>query len=270
MVKFQNYGSAADNKIYQSRPLYSQPSRFKPKGWTSTTLGYLNESKKLTMCLLRNRSVMDRPYTWAVHVNLNVELPTKAVTSTWLSACRKLRRRGIVCLWVREPNKSNKVHYHLIIKNAIGKKELEQAIEDAMPNRSEVKWRKRVEPIKSEWHYAHYLTKAKISGFLDGRKVDDLYGRKRLLFKANLNLKKYGVIGDFWERPKKRLWDEIRDKERRIAEGLERPNVRRLANHVYEMLGATVALTRIERSFGLRADSNGVQDWIESLFAGDQ
>ncbi len=63
MKKSRNYGSAADTKIYQTRPPYSQPSRFKPKGWTDTTLGYLNEAKKLTICLLRNRSVMKRSYS---------------------------------------------------------------------------------------------------------------------------------------------------------------------------------------------------------------
>jgi hypothetical protein len=86
------------------------------------------------------------------------------------------------------------------------------------------------------------------------------------LFKSNLSVKKYGVIGQFGERPKKKLWSEIREREQRIAEGLESPNVRESARHVYAMLGETVPLKRIERSFALRAQTTGGQEWIASLF----
>ena len=269
MVKSLPYGSAGDGKIYQLKPTYSKPSRFKAKGWTDSTLGYLNEAKKLAMCLLRNRKAMSHPYAWAVHINLNVELPPKTVTCLWAAACRTLRRRGIDAFWVREPNRSNKVHYHLIVKNAIDKKDLERAIEEAMPDRKQVKWRKRIERIENEWFYARYIVKAKVAGHVKGRRVEDLYARKRLLFKANLKLEKYGVVGEFWERPKKTLWAEIREREKRIADGLEKPNVERLARYVYEeWLGPSPGLTlkQVERSFGYWADSEATQRWIEDVF----
>src|SRR5579872_3288982 len=212
MVKSPTYGSADDGKIFQPKPTYSKPSRFKPKGWTDTTLGCVHEAKKLAMCLLRNRKAMTHPYAWAVHINLSVELPAKTITDLWASACRTLNRRGIVAIWVREPTRSNKVHYHLIVKNAIQKIDLERAIEEAMPNRREVKWRKRIERIKSEWFYSHYIVKARVAGYVKCRRVEDLYAKKRRLFKPNLKLKKYGTVGDFWERPKKTLWAEIRER----------------------------------------------------------
>lgn len=271
MKKGQKYNSPDDGKIYQQTPAFSKPTQFKPKGWTDTVLGYLNEAKQLAMCLIRNQRAMKRSYTWAVHINLNVELSPRAVTEMWKDACRTLRRKGIVALWVREPNRRNKVHYHLLVKNLVGKRELEKAIEDAMPDRPRVQWRKRVEPIRNEWFYCHYIAKAKVSGHIRGREVKDLYAKKRLLFKTNLKLKKYGVIGNFWERPKRKLWDEIRETEKRIGEGLEKPNVKRLAKYVYEeFLGPTpnLSLKDFERAFGYWPDSEGVQNWIDSLLAG--
>ena len=38
------YSSADDGKNYQTNPVYSKPSQFKPKGWTDTALGYIREA----------------------------------------------------------------------------------------------------------------------------------------------------------------------------------------------------------------------------------
>ena len=97
--------------------------------------------------------------------------------------------------------------------------------------------------------------------------VEDLYRPKRLLFVAKLKFKKIGTIGDFWEggKNKKKLWDEIKAIEKRIGEGLEKPNVKRLCGYVYDFLDGYVPLKKIERSYGFSSDSEGVQNWIESL-----
>jgi hypothetical protein len=182
-----------------------------------------------------------------------------------------LEDKGIVALWVREPNRLNKLHYHIIIKNPISEADLKKAIEDAMPPRSVVKWRKRIEPIKNEWRLCHYVFKAKVKGRnKQGNVVNDLYRHKRLLFLPKMPFKKVGTIGDFWEqgKSKKKLWDEIKAIEKKIGEGLEKPNVKRLCQYVYDMLPG-VTLKEIERSFGLDADGAAVQDWIESLLAGE-
>ena len=122
-----------------------------------------------------------------------------------------------------------------------------------------------MEEIENEWYYAHYMTKAKVAGFVKGRRITDLYAKKRLLFKANLGFKKYGVIGDFWEpgKTKKGLWDEIKTREKRIADGLEDYDVKRAAKYVHEFVGEAVPLEDIMRSFGYWSESPGVRRWVE-------
>lgn len=238
-MKTSQYGSDDDGKIFQTKPTFHKPSQFKAKGWTDTVEGYINEAKKLTMCLLRNRRNMKRPYTWTVHLNINEVISPAEVSATWSSFCRNFRRRGMVCLWVREPNKLNKVHYHLVIKNITTRHDLEDAIEASMPPRSQVKWRKKIEPIQNEWRYLHYITKAKIAGRVKGKMVADMHRRKRRLFKPKLGIGKYGTVGKFWEggKSKKKLWAEIQAVEKKIAEGLANPDVVKLVDHVAGMVG---------------------------------
>lgn len=200
-----NYSSASSSKLYQENPAFSKPSLHKPKGWTDSVLGYINEAKQWAMCLLRNRRLMKRPYTWAVHINLNDEIPPGQIAPMWNKVARKLNDRGIVCFWAREPNRLNKLHYHIIVKNNISKDALKQAIEDAMPSRSVVKWRKRVEEIKNEWRLCHYVVKAKVRGRnKHGVMVDDLYRYKRLLFHPKMPFKKVGTVSDFGSKARAR------------------------------------------------------------------
>lgn len=65
---------------------------------------------------------------------------------------------------------------------------------------------------------------------------------------------------------KEAIWNDIKAKEKRIAEGLEQPNVKRLAQHAYEFVGGAVSLRKIERSFGYYWDSPSTQNWIEQVF----
>ena len=267
-----NYSSPDDGKLYQHRSTYSKPSQYQPKGWTDTVLGYQREAKQWAMCLLRNRRLMNRPYTWAVHINLNEEFPPDQIGPMWQKVSRKLEDMGIVAVWVREPNSLNKLHYHIIVKNVIGKTALKKAIEDAMPSRKIVQWRKRVEPIKNEWRLCHYVVKAKVKGRnKKGVLVEDLYRTKRLLFKANMPFRKVGTIGDFWEqgKSKTKLWNDIKAIEKKIGDGLENPNVKRLAEYVHDYINGYIPLKKIERSFGHDADEPVVKDWIEQLLAGE-
>lgn len=265
-----NYSSADDGKIYQTNSTFSKPSKFQPKGWTDTVLGYIREAKQWAMCLLRNRRLMKRPYTWAVHINLNEEVPLDTIAPMWEKTCRKLNDRGLVCIWVRESNRLNKMHYHIIVKTSISIAELKRAIDDAMPSRKVVKWRKRVEPIINEWRLCHYVFKAKVNGYnKHGIMVDDLYRTKRLLFKANMPFRKVGTIGEFWEggKNKTKMWNEIRAIEKRIADGLGKPNMTLLVKHVYQLIGDTMPLKAIKRSLGYWADEPAIQDWLDSLVA---
>ena len=224
------------------------------------------------MCLLRNRRLMNRPYTWAVHINLNEEFPPDLIGPMWQKASRKLEDMGIVAVWVREPNSLNKLHYHIIVKNVIGKTALKKAIEDAMPSRKVVQWRKRVEDIKKEWRLCHYVFKARVKGYnKQGVFKTDLYGAKRLLFKANMPFRKVGTIGDFWEQGKSKMkvWNDIKAIEKEVGDGLEKPTVKRLAEYVHDYINGYIPLKKIERSFGHDADEPVVKEWIGQLLAGE-
>lgn len=262
------YSSDDDSKLFQINPLYHKSSLYQSKGWTESTLGYIREAKQWAMCVIRNRRLMNRPYTWAVHINLNEEYPPDKISPMWKKVTRILEKHGISALWVRESNRLNKMHYHLVIKSEMTKVELERAIEEAMPSRQVVKWRKRIEPIIREWRLCHYIFKAKVKGHnRKGVLVDDLYRDKRLLFKPNMPFRKVGTIGEFWEagKSKTKMWNEIKAVEKRIGEGLAKPNVKRLAKYVHEYIDGHIPLEKIERSFGYSAESDSVQDWIDRL-----
>ena len=64
------------------------------------------------------------------------------------------------------------------------------------------------------------MVKAKVQGYYKGKIVPDKYMTKRLLFKPSTGLRKHGTIGKFWLKSPKALWQEVRDKERQIADGL--------------------------------------------------
>ncbi len=257
--------------LFQTDPVFSNASLHRPKSWTETTTGYIREAKELTMCLVRNERLMDKPYQWHVTINLEIELTPSEIRNRWRKVVRKLRARGVVAIWVMEVSRSNRVHFHLIVSSQISGVALEQAIDNAMPPRAEVGWHKclqRIEP-GGTWQLAHYVTKAKIAAYVNGRRVEDYYAGKRVLFQPKLGLRKHSPIGPFWVKPKAAIWADIRGNEQRIADGLNQPGVRELVNHVHEILGHTVPLRTIERAFGYHAQSEPVRRWAEQRLAGD-
>lgn len=261
------YCSNPDDEIFQRKPIFSKPSTFKAKSWTDTVEGYLYEAKKLTTCILNNRKLMGRPYSWFVTIYVWRVLSPKEVADVWTKACRSMRLQGIAAIWVREPTRNNKVHYHLLISNPIDKTTLAKAIEGAMPCRKQLGWHKRIQPITNEWRLAHYFTKAKINGMKNSKSVPDKFAPKRLLFKGGLSIKKYGTIGKFWVRSKSKLWEQVKDTESRIALGLQDWRVRRLARHAFDLVGGYVPLKNIERNFGLNAHDPAIQAWVKRLFS---
>lgn len=80
-------------------------------------------------CILRNGVLMNRPYTWELTINVEVELKPKEITDLWTKVCRKLKKYGVVALWVREPGPSNHCNYHLIVSTNQTKVDLEQSVE---------------------------------------------------------------------------------------------------------------------------------------------
>ena len=94
--------------------------------------------------------------------------------------------------------------------------------------------------------------------------MDDKYSDKRLLFVPKLGLQKIGTFGAFWEQPRKQIWQSVIDKEKRIADGLEQPNIKRLVDHVHSWMPEE-SRQKIERSFGFHADSPAIQDWAQNI-----
>lgn len=264
--------------LYQKKPVVSKPSRYRPKGWTETVEGYVAEARQLARTLIDNRRLMGRSYSWHLTINVEVVQTPDKITALWTAVCRNLRRKGLVALWVREPTKNGKVHYHLVVKSVIGQRALRSLVQESMPDlgvttpkgRRRLGWHMKMQPVKDDWQLVHYVCKAKIARYVGGVKVDDFYKGKRLLFSANLDLKKYGTIGGFWERPKASLWQDVKDTEARIAEGLDKPDVRRLARHVHDFLGGHVPLKEIERNFGYYAEDPVIQNWIKQAFYPDE
>ena len=252
-------------KLFQDEPAYSKRSSFRLKSWTETVLGYLYEASKLARCLLRNRDLMGRDYPLAITINIEVELRPEEIKAIWTKVSRKLGALGLVALWVREPSRSNRCHYHLIVKSDLSVEVVKQIIGEAMPDRSVIPWHIYVDRVRSQYHYARYVGKAKTPGYLAGNMVADKYRCRRLLFRSGLDLRKVGTIGTFWELPKKQIWDDIIQLERRIGEGLNQPGIKELALHVYELLDATVPLSRIERSFGYSAFTPQTREWAASV-----
>jgi len=136
--------------VYQKKPLRSKPSQYPAKSWTDTVEGYLNEAKQLTMCILRNRRLMRRPYTWLVTINFEVELEPSRIATLWTKISRKMREQGVVAIWVREPSRANKVHHHLLLRNPIDRANLERIVEESMPSRKQVKWHKNLKENRDE------------------------------------------------------------------------------------------------------------------------
>lgn len=262
------YCSIPDDKIYQKKPLWSKPSVHKLKSWTDTIEGYLYEAKKLTTCLLHNRKLAKQPYTWFVTIYVDFVMPPKQVTDWWKKAVRNLQRKGVVALWVREPTSTNKVHYHILLRSRHSKNDLTEIIEASLPSRKLGRWHKNIKQIdKSDYRLLHYISKAKTAGKTkSGKFVTDLNRKKRLLFKSGLGIRKHGAIGAFWVKSKEAIWNDVKAKEKRIAEGLAQENVKRLAEHAYEFVCGAVPLRRIERNFGYHWDSPNIQNWIKQVF----
>jgi hypothetical protein len=256
--------------IFQRKPVRSKPSIFHVKSWTYSVESYCEKAKELTQCILKNRRLMKRPYRWFLTINFEDVMEPALIKSRWKTACDNLRDNGLIAIWVREPSRTNKVHHHLLVKNDISRKELAQIVEKSMPSRKTMRWHKMIKPVKKGWRLAFYLTKAKLSGVVKGQYVEDYYARKRLLFEANLGLKKFGTVGAFWEKPKKELWQEIAAEEKQIADALQQNNVSAYVQHLYDMLDGTVSLKELERSIGsLVARDPSFLAYIEQLALND-
>ena len=63
-------------------------------------------------------------------------------------------------------------------------------------------------------------------------------------------------------KPRKEIWQDIRDREQRIAEGPEMPGVELLVRHVHQLIGGYCSAEAVLRWYGYHADLPEVQGWI--------
>ncbi len=271
--RYLMYGSNHES-LFQSDPLKYRQSSFKPKGWTDTVESFLNEAKKEATLLLRNRQLQGHRYRWDVGINFEIDQTAKEISETWAKVGRKLNLAGVVAYRILEITTdgngcpTNRVHYHLIVKSDHTKADLEQIIDQTIP--TGIPYHKHVKPIDNEWGFILYILKARVEGWNKaGRWVKDKYADERILFRPNLNIKKVAKVGEFWaNKSKATIWSEIKDKQGRIGENLQRPEVARLVKFIHEdFFGRQIARKEIERSIGLHADVEGIRQWAGRVSA---
>jgi len=113
----------------------------------------------------------------------------------------------------------------------------------------------KVEPYDpGRGRYAvRYMVKAKTPKYKNGEIVSrDRWARKRVLFRQELKLRKYGTIGRFWPQGmnKESIWKEIVAHERKINDGLQQPGAEEYAREMYELTQGFFSLNRVRRSVG--------------------
>lgn len=267
-------GPVNHNCIYQDEPIrFDNDHVHKPRGFTRSIEAYTNEASREVRLLSENNKLLVKQrgygYTLTATINVHDYLSPKQVADLWKQASRKLVTLGLVAYYVREPSKSNRVHYHLVISSPQDQRETERIIADAKPKG--LTWHCRVEPLRSPYTwltYHRYILKAKVGGDVirNGKSVwvPDIYHKDRLLFVPKMPFNKIGVIGKFYVVPKSKIWENVRATEKAIADGLKVEGVRELCDWMYETyFGGFQSMTSIERAIGLHANADYVQKWIQ-------
>ena len=231
----------SEQLIYQLDPPITNGSNYKLKTWTDTSDGYIYEAKNLTYCLLENKKLIGKRYSWFVTINFHHTMTLKKIKAfykeNWADNCRKLQKKGLIAFWVIEVSKENKIHFHLIVLSNHTEKELDQIFEDCLPNRKFIGgWHKKIQQIdEDDFWLMHYVSKAKLTiTTKKGEIIEDIYKNKRLLFKKRLGIKKHGSIGEFWFKPIKKILKNQRLKETKIAYGKNDIDVMCYRDYIYE------------------------------------
>ena len=189
----------------QHHPIFNvnpEEGKSNARRW-KTVNGFRREAKKLSSCLIQNERLQGRRYTWHITININQVLTDAEHKAIWKQATKHLRRH-VVAFWIREPDRSNHVNYHLIINSDISERRLRECVQAAFQQQQPITY--GIAPIKSSFGLCRYITKA-----------DERYVAKRLLFAPSCSLNKHGTIGAFWHTSIKTIWAEIIKNERRIS-----------------------------------------------------
>ena len=248
--------------IYQKNPVRTKKIRkndFPDKGW-DTVLGAQREAHKLKYCLIRNKELANRPYTWFATINFHDVSSPKSAAASWKKSCRKLKEKGAVGGYIREVNTRNRLHYHLLFRSEHTKETLAAIINRSLPDRSSEPWHMNLKKVRtSDWDLFAYLGKSKVPGKnAAGKMVEDRYAEKRLLMKKKIGLRKLGAFGFFWIKSRVQLWKENIATSKRIDEGLQVAGVREEVQATYERHNGRIPLREIERELGYHAATKSI------------
>lgn len=243
---------AAPTPIFNPIPVGKRRSgAFRDSGWISVD-GYWKEADELSRCMWRNREKMlkaGKDYTHFISLNIEVALPPKDVAALWSKIGAKLRKQKLVGLWIREVSPTDHVNYHIISKSTGDvEAQLRNAIPAGVPYHLHVQ---KFDPSRA-WYGLRYVTKAKTSKYFNGRLVSsDRWGAKRTFFQPGTNLDKWGTVGKFWEgTTKAKLWQEIKDDEKRIAEGMTLDGADELVDYLDDLTDGLWGKAKIRRAVG--------------------
>ena len=201
--------SSNEIELFQREPSPYSSCDIPPESWTESIPSYRRNASKVARCLDRARKAYGIRLLYHVTINIHVLEPAYDVRVRWNAAKRRLERFGIVAFWVREPGRSDKVHYHLLVTNPWPIDAIREKCREAL---TDTPTTVAVKPIDNPWMCGRYILKACVSK----GENPDIFRKKRRLFVPKTGLRKHGTIGKFWPVSIKELRDYFKAKERRV------------------------------------------------------
>lgn len=247
------------DRLYQVRP----KRRHRPPGYTEdgwhTLDGYLYEADKLARCVAwARRRYFQTEFTYFASINFTEDMTADEMKLLWPKVARYLRENGVVALYACEASRrSNRFNFHLLLRSPTAN--LKALLKFATRGVSTNVMVEGYDPGEGRFT-VRYMVKAKTAKYKHGILVnEDRWAKKRVLFRPELRIRKYGWIGDFLPAGKNKdaLWKEIIEHERRISEGLKEPGADEYAAELHELVEGYVPLGKIRRSVGYHGVPEG-------------
>jgi hypothetical protein len=240
--------SMLSGSIIQARP---EQGKHDARGW-KTISGHDNESKRLAISTIRNGRGK-----WHVTLNIHHAFDIASVKRLWNQIARKLQRRHIDALWIREADRDSHINYHLLVASDISEDALRRAVKESVP--AGVGFATTIRPIDRLAGLAWYICKA-------GKE----YRRERLYFAEGVRLDKFGTIGNFWQAPKKDIWAGVIKGERELKSKLDGdPNIGKAAHFLSDLTAPWHHPKKLRRQLAKQPPdvvADLARSWMENEF----
>lgn len=240
-------------QLFQEKPKKTTPSLYRPKGYTGCLEGYFRSTKERRATVIRNNRMLGRRFTHAVGINLYDPRHPALVNRDFGALTRILGRKGLIGHWTVEIDRTNVLHWHLLVVDFQGSTKALKRLLKACVAEVETFPRSRVyaDKVRNQRHALDYVLKAKKPGYgdafnpLDGTAPrrspfrHDIYATKRVLFRPNTGLDKHGCFGNFWAEGfnERKLWALIREETATVARNYEIPAIRDFVDSLSARLG---------------------------------